>query len=267
MPPPDPPLKPAPTPIPPAPGKQLPPGNKVQSLAAPPRELNVVAKFEWNPSMTDDQLIAKVAPGLTNQWAPNTADFSAVPGGAVSVASTFGEMLGAIWQQPVGSISRLNLFTHANPDMIALGGDLTEQSDGTVQVMLNTNGANDNLTAMDPTGMNNLNQPGVFFQVGPAAHPQNVSVADIRARFASGSVIVLYACHAGLMQSFVKSIATFFNVKVVGFGPAIVYHPPAQNTPHKFQRTGMQIALGASGAPVADWRGLINDPSARTATP
>ncbi len=226
------------------------------------KELNLVGQFEWsNPTVNDDDLIAELAGG---RWSPGTDDFSAVPGGTTSVVPTFGHMLGAIYTQPVGSISRINLFTHANKDLIGFGGHIEKRSVTRADVFLNTNGPGDNLTAMDPTSMSNLNQPGVFFTL----NNKNISVEDIRKRFAPGAVIVLYACHSGQMQPFIKQIATFFNVKVVGFSVEIGYYPPTQNVPHKFQRAGMKIGLGFGGAPVTDWRGLMNDPQkAISATP
>jgi hypothetical protein len=69
------------------------------------------------------------------------------------------------------------------------------------------------------------------------------------------------------LQSFLRQIATFFNVKVVGFKVEIGYFPPAQTVPHQFQHTGMKIGLGFNGAPVTDWRGLITDPQAISVTP
>lgn len=60
-------------------------------------------------------------------------------------------MLGAIWQQPVGSISRLNLFTHANKDLIGFGGHIEKRTAILAEVFINTNGPGDTLTALDPT--------------------------------------------------------------------------------------------------------------------
>lgn len=65
--------------------------------------------------------------------------------------------------------------------------------------------------------MTNLNQPGTFFEVDTAAGKKKVTVEDLRKRFAKDALIALYACHSGQLQSFIKSIATFFKVKVIGF--------------------------------------------------
>jgi hypothetical protein len=226
-------------------------------------ELNVVGQFEWVPAVSDADLIVELAGG---RWSPGTDDFAAVPGGTVTVAPTFGHLLGLIFKQTSGSISRVNLFTHANKDLIGFGGHIEKRTVTRADVFLNTNGQDDNLTAMDPTSMTNLNQPGVFF-TSPDGK-QRIEVADIRKRFAADGMIVLYACHSGQQQSFIKSIATFFNVKVFGFTVEIGYFPPAQNVPGKFQRRGMQIGLGFGATPVSNWRGLITaGPLAISATP
>jgi hypothetical protein len=211
--------------------------------------------------MSDDELLAELRGG---RWMPATDDFGAVPGGTVSVTPTFGNMLGAIFQQHVNSVSRVNLFTHANKDLIAFGGTITKNSLVRADVMLNTNTTGNNIVAMDPTSMSSLNQPGVFFTMPKV--PQ-ISVADIQKRFTKDAVIVLYACHTGQMPTFIKSIATFFNTKVVGFTDEIGYFPPPQNTPHTFVRTGMKIGVGFGAAPVTNWRGLITDAKAITMTP
>ena len=228
------------------------------------RELNLVGDFRWSPSLTDDELLAELA---GNRWSPATDDFGAVSGGTFSVTPTFGHMLGAIAIQPEGSISRINLFTHANKDLIGFGGEIKKMTVTRADVMINTNGPGDSLTAMDPTSMTNLNQPGVFFEIGSGASRKQVTVEDIRRRFAKDAQIVLYACHSGQLSSFIKTVAKFFNVKVVGFKVDIGYFPPVQDVPHKFKRAGMKVGLGFGGGPVTEWRGLVTDPQAVAETP
>ena len=232
-------------------------------LPAAAKEMNLVGKFEWVPRLTDDELRAELAAG---RWSPSTDDFIVVPGGTVAVVPTFGTMLGAIFTQPNGSISRLNLFTHANKDLIGFNGRIEKRTLGPADVFMDTNSQGDNLTAMDPTSMSNLNQPGVFFEIGTGASKKKVTVAEIRNRFAANAMIVLYACHTGQLASFIKSVATFFNVKVVGFTVDVAYFPPSQTVPGRFVRTGMKIGL-RGGTAVPDFRTLINDAKAVTATP
>jgi peptidoglycan hydrolase-like protein with peptidoglycan-binding domain len=234
----------------------------IRRKSAPTKEMNLTGQFEWSPSVTDDELIEMAN---ANHWDPATDDFGAVPGGTVFVTPTFGEMLGAIFKQPEGSIRRLNLFTHGNPDLIGFSGRLQKRSNNRPDVFLNENGPNDNLTAMDVEGMNNLNKPGVFFTL-PGVK-QVITVEQIRRRFAEGAMIVLYACHSGLLKSFIKSIATFFGVKVVGFTATVLYFPPNQDFPHHFIRRGMKVGLQGDAVAAQDFRTLINDPRAVTETP
>lgn len=229
------------------------------------KELNLAGKFEWDPSITDAEEIAELAAG---RWSPSTGDFVAVPGGTVAVAPTFGNLLGAILSEKDGSISRLNLFTHANKGMVAFGGHIEKRTIGRADVFLNTNAPGDNLTAMDSTSMAALNQAGVTFTAPkPIGGKSSFTVADVRKKFAPGAVFVLYACHSGQDANFLKLIAQFFQIKVVGFTPEIGYYPPAQNVPNKFQRAGEKIGLGFGGAPVSDWRGLTGNGQAITAQP
>ncbi|MET0156242.1 MAG: hypothetical protein ABW189_09115 [Rickettsiales bacterium] len=229
------------------------------------KELNVAGEFEWDPSITDAEEIAELTAG---RWSPSTQDFVAVPGGTVAIAPTLGHLLGAILQEADGSVSRINLFTHANKGMVAFGGHIEQRAIGRADVFLNTNGPNDSLTAMDKTGMQALNAPGVFFTAPKAIKGKtDFTVADVQKKFAEGAVFVLYACHSGQDAAFMKEIAKFFNIKVIGFKPEIGYYPPNQTTPNKFKRAGEKIGLGFGGSPVTDWRGLISDAQAIVAVP
>lgn len=245
-------------------------GSQLNTPAAGPKvatkELNVVGQFAWDPSITEAEEVAEL---LAGRWSPSTDDFTAVAGGTVSVAPSFGNLLGAILSQADGSINRLNLFTHANKGMVAFHGHIEKRSVGSADVFLDINQPGDNMTSMDTTSMTNLNQPGVTFTTAtPIKGKSSFSVADVRKKFSSDAIFVLYACHSGQDAAFLKSIAQFFQIKVIGFSPAIKFVPPAQTIgSSKFQRSGEKIGLGAAGATVPDFRTLINDPQAISATP
>jgi hypothetical protein len=229
------------------------------------KELNVAGEFPWNPAITDADEIAELAAG---RWSPGTNDFAAVPGGTAIIAPSFGNLLGSICEQADGTISRINLFTHANKGMVGFGGHIAKRATMRADVSLNTNGPGDNLTAMDTVSMTNLSQPGIFFTAPKAIRGKtNFTVDDIRKKFVPDAILVLFACHSGQDILFLKSVAQFFQIKVIGFSQEIGYYPPIQNVPGKFQRSGEKIGLGFGGAPVSDWRNLINDPQAITATP
>lgn len=229
------------------------------------KELNVAGEFPWDPAITQAEEIAELVAG---RWAPGTDDFTAVPGGTVAVAPTFGNLLGAILQEKDGSISRINVFTHANKGMVAFGGHIKKQTLTSADVLMNVNAPGDNLTAMDTTSMTALSQAGVTFTVAkPIGGKTSFTVEDVRKKFATDAFLVLYACHSGQDATFLKAVAVFFQIKVIGFSKDIAYFPPAQNVPNKFQRAGEKIGLGVGGSPAPDWRKLITDPAAITATP
>jgi hypothetical protein len=228
-------------------------------------ELNLAGRFDWNPSISDADEISEFTAG---RWMPQTADFVAIEGGTVPVVPTFGNFLGAIVQRPDGGISRLNLFSHGDTSLVAFGGTIQRRTIGRADVTLNTNGANDNMTAMDPISMANLNQPGVTFNAQIAIRGKtNFTVADVRKKFAESAFIVLYLCHSAQNQTFLRLIAKFFGVKVIGFTRVIGYYPPAQTNPTQFQRSGERVGIGFGGTPAGDFRTLISDPNAVIATP
>jgi hypothetical protein len=241
--------------------EQLQSGSKVKA-----KELNVAGEFAWsNPNITEAEEVQELQAG---RWMPQTDDFVAIAGGTVPVAPTFGNLLGAILQQPDGGISRLNLFSHSNKSLVAFGGHIEKRSVGRADVFLNVNGTGDNMTAMDPTSMANLSQAGVTFQAPkPIGGKKDFTVDDVRKKFAANASIVLYLCHSGQDTAFLKSIATFFRVKVIGFSDVVGYYPPAQTSATRFQRNGEKVGVGFGGTPTADFRTLINDPKAVTATP
>jgi hypothetical protein len=228
-------------------------------------ELNVAGQFDWNPTISDADEIAELTAG---RWMPQTNDFVAVAGGTVPVAPTFGNFLGAILQRADGGISRLNLFSHGDKSLVAFGGTIQKRSIGRADVSLNTNGPNDNMTAMDPTSMANLNQPGVSFTAPTPIHgKKDFTVADVRKKFTETSFIVLYLCHSAQDLAFLKLIAKFFGVKVIGFNNVVGYYPPTQTSPARFQRNGEKVGIGFGAAPAQDFRTLTSDPSAIVATP
>jgi hypothetical protein len=232
------------------------------------KELNIVGgDFDWDPPITDADEINKLN---SNLWSPGTKDFVAVvnssPGNpTASTANDFGAFLGAIVMSAKGSITRINLITHANKDLIAFGGKLISTATLIRDVQLNVNPPGSNLVSLDVQSIKALAQPGVSFQL--PNNQKQFFIADIRDKFASGATIVLYACHSGLLTTFIQDIAKFFQTKVVGFTTEIAFCPPPQTNPAKFIRTGMQLGIGSCASKVSDFRTLINNSLAVTATP
>jgi hypothetical protein len=230
-------------------------GGGKKGAATTTKELNIVGGgFDWDPTITGPEEIAKLG---SNLWSPNTKDFVAVVNAVSATASTansFGEFLGAIVTSPSGSIKRINLLTHANPDIISFSGRSISTATVSPDVRLDVNSGGSTMVSLDVQSIQAIAAPGVFFQL-----PNNqtkFTITDIRGRFASDALILLLACHSGLLSTFVQDIANFFQVVVVGFVPAIAYCPPVQSNPKLFIRTGMQIGIGSCSNKVADFRTL-----------
>ena len=236
-------------------------GGPKKGAATATKELNIVGgAFDWDPSITDVEEIAKLS---SNLWSPGTKDFVSVVNAVAATAATadsFGGFLGAILTSPSGSIRRINLLTHANPDVIAFSGKMKSNSTVTPEVLMDVNSGGSTLVSLDTVSIHAIAAPGVFFQL-----PNNstkFTITDIRNRFASDALILLLACHSGLLGTFVQDIANFFQVTVVGFTSVIAYCPPPQSNPKKFIRTGMQIGIGSCSNKVADFRTLSTNSNA-----
>ena len=217
--------------------------NRARS-GGPATELNLAGQFEWDPPISGPDEIAELRAG---RWMPQTADFVAVAGGTVPVVPTFGNFLGAIVQRPDGGISRLNLFSHGDKSLVAFGGRIQRRNVGPADVFLDTNGPGDNMTAMDPTSMANLNQPGVTFTTPTAIRGKtSFTVADVRKKFAEGAFVVLYLCHSGQDAAMLSLIAKFLGVKVIGFNNLVGYYPPAQTDLACIFHKGIEQRSGGS---------------------
>ena len=191
-------------------------GGAKKGAATATRELSIVGGgFDWNPPISGPQEIARLN---SNLWSPGTKDFVAVVnavGATATTADSFGGFLGAILTSPSGTIKRINLLTHANPDVIAFSGKLVSSATLSADVQMNVNGAGDTMISLDTVSIQAIGAPGVFFQL--PNNPTKFTIADIRNRFAADAMILLLACHSGLLSTFVQDIANFFQVTVVGF--------------------------------------------------
>ncbi|MBV8352762.1 MAG: hypothetical protein JOZ21_10865 [Verrucomicrobia bacterium] len=239
-------------------------GGGGKGAATATKELNIVGgAFDWDPPITDAEEIAKLN---NNLWSPGTKDFVAVVNGVsganltATMADSFGAFLGAILTSPNGSIKRINLLTHANPDVIAFSGRIISTATVSADVQMDVNAGNSTMVSLDIVSIQAIAAPGVFFQL--PNNPKKFTITDIRSRFASDAMILLLACHSGLLSTFVQDIANFFQVTVVGFTSVIAYCPPAQSNPKKFIRAGMQIGIGSCSSKVADFRTLSTNSNA-----
>ena len=144
-------------------------------------------------------------------WHPSTDDFIAVCGKLKPVqVSSFTDFLNQIRQQNPGTIGRINIWSHANPGLIAFSGDIDKS---TGKVMLDRRGALDDSTwGSWPKGAKIGSEDIVLRRA-----------IDLRNRFAVNAEIVFYMCGAGdggLGKQLLQSVANVFAVTAKG--------PPAE---------------------------------------
>lgn len=144
-------------------------------------------------------------------WHPSTDDFVAVCGKLRPLlVSNFSEFLGVIRQQQPRTIERINLWSHANPGLLAFSGTIDPS---TADVMLNVDGAlDDGVWGRWPKGAKIGTEDIVLRRA-----------IDLRDRFTVGAVIAFYMCGAGdggLGKQLLQSVANVFAVTAKG--------PPAE---------------------------------------
>jgi hypothetical protein len=201
-----------------APRTKKPPKSKTNPKVAG-REISVIASFK-NPWTEADEVKAM----KENRWEPTSTDFQAVANDAILV-DHWHKLIGAILtkgdaESAPGSIRRINIFTHANANLIAFAGHV-RPGGAMTSVGLTVDGA------ISEDMLDELNK-GITFQVqskSKALAAKKFTIDDVRKRFTKDAVIVLYACHTAVDGAFVQRIADTFQVKVRGFTDVIGYFP------------------------------------------
>jgi hypothetical protein len=224
-------------------------------------EINLVGNFK-NPYGSAADEVKAMAGG---SWSPSIDDFIAVAGNALTV-NNYLELLGAILSdgkaiRAKGTVKRVNVFTHANPQLIALAGriDITTTLP---TVWLTTQ------DALEPQTLANLTAtpPPVFFVTftnGKQA-PGSYTLNDVKDRFTGPDAeLVFYACKSGVDATFLSSIASTLGVKVRGFKTLIAFCPRYQSTPPQvLDRKRLGLGVKGCANPVSDFHNLDNSPEA-----
>jgi hypothetical protein len=219
------------------------------------KEISVAGQFD-NPFSGD--LAKEIAAMQGRRWAPSTDDFVAVAGNAI-VSDSLDQFASTILfegatpkERPVKSLGRVNVFTHANPNLIAFTGTITPQTISS-DVML------DVPSALSSSTLQTWNAPG-FFLILPSNPKKHFTLDDIRSRFSgTDAKLVLYACHSGLAPTFLQKIADTFQVTVIGFKDVIAYCPTFTVSPLTVDRK--HIGIGSCAGAVTDFHNLLNDSS------
>jgi hypothetical protein len=157
---------------------------------------------------------AEAAAIKAGEWFPSEKDFAAamknsgLKGSNWQTVGSTASFINLIFREPKGSIARVNFVTHGASDEIGLSGTVEPGavffSDGLDEAVLDGFRAN---------GI--LNDDG---SVTPWS--------EVRARFAPGAVIVIYACKAALDQTFLQYLADAFGVTVKAFSTELHYVYP-----------------------------------------
>jgi len=184
-------------------------------MAASASEINIIGTFEWKNSREEAAILREIEEGksIATVWNPSTDDFDLVArhgknGTTIRINSLL-QLLGVIIQ--TGSISRINVFTHASRAFVAFQGYLVRGD-----VLMDTK------TAMSLDNLDTLNSPEGFFLIR-GGKKQKFFLQDVRKRFTTNAVIVLYACHSGVDLDFLNTIQDTFQVTVIGFKRDIAY--------------------------------------------
>jgi hypothetical protein len=200
------------------------------------REISVVGSFD-NPWTKEADEVDAMS---HDRWEPTSDDFRAVAGkSSVKVDSWKGLMQVILTsddaESAAGSISRVNIFTHANSNLIALAGHVRQPGTAAASVTLKVD------SAISEETLDQLDS-GITMNVvskNQKLASKKFVMDDVRKRFTKDAVIVIYACHGAVDTAFVQRIADTFQVKVRAFREVIGYYPsfddadPAANRPAK----------------------------------
>jgi hypothetical protein len=184
----------------------------------PKVELILRAEFEskWpNEAAEVDAMVGEF-------WEPATKDFDAVAeAGKVGNSRIFAvadvrTLLGVIQGEKSKSVERVNIITHANPDLLALGGTVSTSGDVRLKISGGFSAPLDG--GIDFNALAGLRSPSF-----------KATLDDVVDRFTGKSAeMVIIACNSGgtaVGDLLLKDIAKTFQVTVKGFAVSVQYCP------------------------------------------
>jgi hypothetical protein len=224
--------------------------SKSASNKPPNGELTILTRFVWSPEIDSATELAYLTNGT---WYPGWADYVEIAGPAqVSPPADFTALLGTIQQFDPGSIQRLNFFTHANKKVIGIQGTIDKTD------VWFTNFVDETELAKHVD-----NDFTYSFNKGTA----QFTLADVRKRFTSDAIFVVYGCDAAFDPTrLLTGLRNVLEVSVIGFKDKTVFCPPPQKGTG-FDRRGEKIGVfqkdfQCGRDSTSDWRSLINHVSA-----
>jgi len=239
------------------------------------KELTILGGFRWSLNLETEYDIDSREELLLlkwGKWSPSVIDFREITG-IKKTPSPRGLMsfLGMILDRKPGSIKRLNFWTHSSEDILGISGFML-----TANPLNNQNYIHKGCALGAVTWDVSWNISDVLAEKTTAISGSNIKdlmsdykdfkfpgikqgLAEVRARFASDAVLVVYGCNAGAGNGdLLQSLSNLLKVRVIGFMNKIAYCPPRQTT-SEFIRKGMKVAIGdCSNNPTTDWRSLID---------
>ena len=198
------------------------------------RILNIVTTFPnpWKGKITEE-----IAALSENRWAPSTDDFEALVKDS-HPADHFYHLIGYIVRQPKGSIERINIFTHSNPELIAFKGTINPKTTF-AEVLLETQ------SALSLEMLENITS-GTYFEVG--RKKTRYTMTDIKERFTKDAKVFFYSCKSGVDTQLLQEFADKFQVTAVGFKDNICYCPKYTARSIDRQYVGIGKSCGSKGS-------------------
>ncbi len=196
------------------------------------KTINITTTFPNPWKKTADEIAAIRG----NRWAPSSDDFDAIAGSSYTV-NHFYQLLGVIIKQPQGSIKRINIFTHSNPDLITFKGTIKPKSTF-AEVLLETSSA---------LSLQMLEQitAQTWFQVGKSK--KKYYMKDIRKRFGKNAKVYFYSCKSATDVQLLQEFADKFQVMAAGFKKNICFCPIISTNSITRKRIGLGLKCQHKG--------------------
>jgi hypothetical protein len=203
-------------------------------------QLNIYGEFAPGPWKSPAEIIAAINSGK-DEWFPGKVElrqFAASGAGLVEGAVNVWNVLCSIARHKP---TRINVFTHATAGYIGLSGRVVKGD-----VIFNAGEA----TALTPDIIERAEEEKFTFS---DSRTKNITINSVHAALGKNAEMVVYACHSGLDQAYLKRIASLLRIKVSGFKTEIHYYPEWAG-----KTLTWQYSAGTSRK-VRDFHGLVPD--------
>jgi hypothetical protein len=199
-------------------------------------ELNVFGDFAPGPWKTNAEVLAAINSNR-DDWFPSKVELRQMaasgPGLVEGAVNVWNLLCSIVRHKP----NRVNIFTHATE---ALSGRVVK---GNVLFALNPD------TELSPETISNADAEGFAFS---DSKTKNATMRDVRTALPRNAQFIVYACHSGLEQTYLKRLAGLLRVSVGGFEDEIRYYPE----PSADRKSICWLYSQGAGKKVKDFHGL-----------